>query len=357
MQNIYIQYAIPAFFTLIFIEALYSHLKGLRLYNLRNSLSCLGCGMFTSTLEVFTKAGLLILYTWVYENYAWVRLDNNSWVTWVTALVVFDFIWYWAHRISHEVNVLWGGHAPHHQSEEFNLTAGLRQGALQDLMYWPLYMLMAPMGYSPEMFIAHVMINQFYGFWLHTRAIGRLPLVEGILSTPSAHRVHHGMNDKYLDKNHGGIFMLFDRMFGTYQAEEEEVIYGVRNRYNSYNPVWANFEWLASLWKDARMAGRWWDKIRIWFMPTGWRPEDVKAKAPKPTFSETQFLKFDAQPGNARILPALAVFLLLSGISQVLFIQAKTMNWQLKGILILLITVGLLWLGILLNKAKRQDSG
>ena len=355
MQNVYIQYAIPAFLVLIFVEAMYAHLKGLRLYNLRNTLSCLGCGMFTSLLEVFIKAGLLMLYARVYENYAWTRLDNNSPVTWVTALVFFDFIWYWAHRISHEVNFLWGGHAPHHQSEEFNLSAGLRQGALQDLMYWPFYMLMAPAGYSPEMFIAHVMINKFYGFCLHTRAIGKLPLVEGILSTPSAHRVHHGMNDKYLDKNHGGIFIVFDRMFGTYQAEEEEVIYGVRSRYNSYNPVWAHFEWLASLWKDARLAGNWWDKIRIWFMPTGWRPEDVAEKFPKPGFSQSEFTKFDPWPGSSHTFRALAVFVMLAGINQVLFLNVEWMSWQMKGLLSLLTTMGLLWLGHLLNEAKRKS--
>ena len=350
----YLQYAIPVFFALVFIEAIYSHFKGLNVYNLRNSLSCLGCGIFTTSVEVFIKAGLVGLYIWVYDNFAWTELPDDSWVTWITALVVFDFLWYWAHRMSHEVNILWGGHVPHHQSEEFNLTAGLRQGALQDLMYWPFYLLMAILGYSAEMFVAHLLINKFYGFWLHTRTIGKLPLIEGILGTPSAHRVHHGMNAKYIDKNHGGIFMLFDRMFGTYQAEEEEVIYGVRKRYSSYNPVWAHFDWLHCIWKDACLADSWWDKIRIWFMPTGWRPDDVATKDPRQKFCRARYSKFDAQRGRYPFRLPLALFIVLALVNHVLILESESLSWGIKGSLVILITFGLLWLGKLLDDSRHQ---
>jgi len=335
---------------------MYSHLKGLSLYNLRNSLSCLGCGIFTTSMEVFIKAGLVWLYVWVYEHFSWTELDDDSWVTWVTALVIFDFLWYWAHRMSHEVNILWGGHVPHHQSEEFNLTAGLRQGALQDLMYWPFYLLMAVLGYSAEMFVAHLLINKFYGFWLHTRAIGKLPLIEGILGTPSAHRVHHGMNDQYIDKNHGGILMLFDRMFGTYQEEDEEVIYGVRKRYASFNPVLAHFDWLNCLWKDACLAESWRDKVRIWYMPTGWRPEDVATKDPRQKFCRDSYIKFDAQPGKYPFRLVLALFVVLAVANHVLILQSESLNWGIKGSLAIMITFGLLWLGRLLDETKHMYS-
>lgn len=356
MSNLLLQYAIPVFFVLIFIEALYARVKGLQLYNLRNSLSCLGCGIFTTSLEVFTKAALLALYSWVYEHLAWVKLDDGSWVTWITGLLVFDFIWYWAHRISHEVNVLWGGHVPHHQSEEFNLTTGLRQGALQDLMYWPLYLLMAPLGYSADMFIAQLLINKFYGFWLHTRTIGQLPLVEGILSTPSAHRVHHGMNDRYINKNYGGILIVFDRLFGTYQKEDETVIFGVRKRYASYNPVWAHFDWLYSIGQDAMRAERGWDKIRIWFMPTGWRPRDVAEKYPRQKLSMAGYVKFDANPGKYPVSSVLALFLMLAVANQVMLFQSESLSWGTKGGLLVVLTLGLCWLGRLLNESKRKFS-
>ncbi len=348
-----LQYAIPIFLALIFIEAMYSRHKDLGLYNLRNSLSCLGCGMFTTTVEVFIKAALVGLYVLVYENLSLTQLANDSWVTWVSGLIIFDFLWYWAHRKSHEINILWGGHVPHHQSEEFNLTAGLRQGALQDMMYWPFYLTMAVLGFSAEMFVAQLLINKFYGFWLHTRAIDKLPLIEGILGTPSAHRVHHGMNDKYIDKNHGGIFMLFDRMFGTYQAEEEDVIYGVRKRYISYSPVGAHFDWIHSIYKDARMADSWWDKCRIWFMPTGWRPEDVAAKDPREKFCRASYTKFDSDPGEYPIGLALIVFTVLGIGNHLLIIQSETLSWAEKGGISIIIIMGLVWLGRLLDESKR----
>jgi len=354
MNSLYLQYAVPVFFILIFLEACYSHLKGLRLYNLRNSLSCLGCGVFTTTLELFVKVGLVALYAWVFENYSLMQLSDTSWVTWVCGLIIFDFLWYWAHRISHEVNVLWGGHVTHHQSEEFNLTAGLRQGALQDLMYWPLYLLMAIAGFSAEIFVAQLLINKFYGFWLHTRAIDKLPLIEGILGTPSAHRVHHGMNDHYIDKNHGGIFMVFDRMFGTYQAEDEAVMFGVRKRFASFNPVMAHFDWLHSLWCDARLTKNRWDKWRIWFMPTGWRPADVEKSYPRQRFSAERYEKFDAQPGQYSVRLALVVFILVSVVNQLLVLNTEPVSWLMKGVAALLITLGLLWMGRLLDESKRE---
>jgi len=353
MNTDYLQYAVPVFFALILIEACYSHFKGLRLYNLRNSLSCLGCGVFTTTLELFVKAGLVGLYAWVFENYSLMQLSDASWVTWIAGLIVFDFLWYWAHRISHEVNVLWGGHVTHHQSEEFNLTAGLRQGALQDLMYWPLYLLMAIAGFSAEMFVAQLLINKFYGFWLHTRAIDKLPLIEGILGTPSAHRVHHGMNDHYIDKNHGGILMVFDRMFGTYQAEDEEVMFGVRKRFASFNPVLAHFDWLLCLWRDACQTQNRWDRWRIWFMPTGWRPVDVENSNPRQRFSTADYQKFDAQPGQYSVRLALAIFVLVSVANQILLLNTEPVSWLVKGLGAALITVGLLWMGKLLDESKR----
>lgn len=355
MSSIYLQYAVPAFLLLIIIEALYSQLKGLRLYTLRNSLSCLGCGIFTTTLEVFVKAALIALYIKIYQSFAWTELDKANWLIWLSGILVFDFLWYWAHRLSHEVNILWGGHSPHHQSEEFNLSAGLRQGALQDLMYWPLYLSMALMGFPAEVFVGSLLINKFYGFWLHTRAIGKIPLIEGILSTPSAHRVHHGINDHYVDKNHGGILIIFDRLFGTYQEEDEEVIYGVRTRYTSFDSLFAHFSWLVNIWRDAAATERPWDKARIWFMPTGWRPDDVAASSPRQKFSQQAYVKFDAEPGKYPVRLALAIFLLVSAANQFLVLAPEATDWIEKGLLATLIIVGLYWLGRLLNQGYHNS--
>ncbi|MGR6870729.1 sterol desaturase family protein [Pseudomonas sp. HK3] len=333
---------------------MYSHVKGLGLYNLRNSLSCLACGAFTTTVEVFTKALLLLVYAYLFEHFAITKHPDDSWITWIAALVVFDFLWYWAHRVSHEMNILWGGHLPHHQSEEFNLTAGLRQGALQDVMYWPIYMLMAPLGFSPEMFITHMLINKFYGFWLHTRTINKIPLIEGILATPSAHRVHHGMNDIYIDKNYGGIFMVFDRIFGTYQAETCDVIYGVRKPCKTYNPISVHFEWLYCLWQDACLTKRYRDKIKIWFMPTGWRPKDIEQSQPRVKRDLSGYVKFDSHRPSYDTGKMLVIFAVFSTLAQCLLFAGDVLSWPVKILLAVSITIGFLWLGRVLDASVKH---
>lgn len=355
MSHSYLQFAIPAFFILIFIEASYSHIKQLPLYNLRNSLSSLSCGLFTAGLEVFLKAALLGIYSWSYQHFALWEWNQNHWSTWLACLVVFDFLWYWAHRFSHEINFFWGGHVPHHQSEEFNLSTGLRQGALQDLMYWPFYLLMAPLGFSTELFISHVLINKFYGFWLHTQTIDKLPLLEGIFSTPSAHRVHHGMNAAYINKNYGGILILFDRLFGTYQREEEEVIYGVKKRFTSYHPIWAHFEWLHGLWLDARHCHNKWDALRIWLMPTGWRPPDLEQKDPRPSLKLSNYRKFDPSPRDYQTSAMLGLFCLAAALGYVLIVPPVALDWMQKVALFTCMSLVLQGLGRTLNTSLAQQ--
>lgn len=351
----YLKFAIPTFFLLIFIEALYSHYKNLELYNLRNSLSCLACGIFTTSIEVFSKAAFAISYIWVSEHFSITQLSDQHWLTWIAALLCFDFIWYWAHRYSHEINILWAGHVPHHHSEEFNLSTGLRQGALQDIMFWPLYIIMAILGFSVEMFFSHLLINKFYGFWLHTQAINKIPFIEGILSTPSAHRVHHGMNDECIDKNYGGIFMIFDRIFGTYQEETSPVIFGVRKRYQDYNPVTAHYEWLQVIWQDAMLTNNSWDKIRIWFKPTGWRPKDVEQQYPRIKFSAKTYKKFDNPRKPYSLATMLIIFSIIASTNLALLFTPG-LSFQLKIILLTIITLGLISLGKVLNSSKSEDT-
>ena len=350
LLHTYIACAVPGFLVLIFIEAIYVHRNKLDYYRLNDSLTSLGCGLFTTTFEFFVKAGLLWMYLLVHQRHAVFEIDDYSWMNWVTGIVLFDFLWYWAHRLSHQVNVLWGGHEPHHQPEEFNLSAALRQGALQDLMYWPFYMVMALVGYSAEMFIAHIMVNKFYGFWLHTKTIGRLPLIEGFLSTPSAHRVHHGMNELYLDRNHGGIFMVWDRMFGTYQTETEPVIFGVRQPYRSFDPVWSHFHWLHSLLQDARDTDSITDKFKLWFMPTGWRPGDVREIDRGKLDSLDGFQKSRVNNSWRVLVLALLMFIVLAGLNQGLYLFGSE-TWLSATIAVSLV-VGLYAMGRVLDSER-----
>ena len=283
-NNALVAAATPVFLVMIAAEAWLAHRRRLQAYSLADSLTSMACGIWTVTLEVFTKSAMLLAYGWVFSHLSlWQTAPGSAW-TWAWSFLVFDFVYYWAHRWSHEINFLWAVHSPHHQSEEFNLTTALRQGAFQDVFHAPLFMVLALLGCPPGVFIIQLTLSKFYQFWIHTRLVGRVPLVEGILNTPSAHRVHHAVNDVYLDRNYAATLMIWDRLFGTYIEEGEECVYGVRKGGPGWNAVWAQFAWPAVMWHDAVRTARWRDRLSLWFRHTGWRPADVAAADPWPAF-------------------------------------------------------------------------
>ncbi|HEY5801958.1 MAG TPA: sterol desaturase family protein [Burkholderiaceae bacterium] len=283
-NNALIAAATPVFFAMIALEVLLARRRQADVYHLADSLTSVGCGIWTVTLEVFIKAGLLAAYAWLAQHAALWHFEARDWRTWLLFFVVLDFLYYWAHRWSHEINLLWGGHAPHHQSARFNFTTALRQGVLQDALHMPVLLPLAVLGCPPGVFITLLTLSKFYQFWIHTELIRTVPLVEGVLNTPSAHRVHHAVNDQYLDKNYGGTLMLWDRLFGTWRAETEACVYGVRKGASGWSAVRAQTVWLAGLGQDALAAKRWRDKLQIWWRRTGWRPADVAARTPDKAF-------------------------------------------------------------------------
>ena len=207
---------------------------------------------------------------------------------WLAAIVLFlgvDCAYYWFHRIAHEYNAPWAGHVVHHSSEDYNLAVALRQGTFQGLFSWVFYLPLALVGFPPAWFAAVSSFDTLYQFWIHTRLIGKLGPLEWVFNTPSHHRVHHARNPKYLDKNYAGTLIIWDRMFGTFQAEEEEPVYGLVKPLNSWNPLWANLHVWNDLFRDAWLAPRWSDKLRIWFMPPGWRPEGLPPNPSPPEVS------------------------------------------------------------------------
>lgn len=341
-HNTLITWATPVFFVLIGIEAWVAHRRRLHAYQLADSLTSLGCGIWTVTLEVFLKGGLLALFAWVEGRYGLVDFAIDSVWTWLLFFVLLDFLYYWAHRWSHEINVLWGVHVPHHQSEEYNLTTALRQGAFQDTVHWPVYLPLALLGCPAGVFITLLTFSKFYQFWIHTRTIGKVPLIEGILNTPSAHRVHHAVNSRYIDRNHGGTLMIWDRLFGTWVEEGEPCVYGVRKGYRRWNAVWSHFDWLADLWRDAGKAGSFADRLRIWVKPTGWRPPDVVAREPRPPFDIDKVQRYTATRGGWWTVLAVACFVCAAAASNVLLGSAGELSLTYKLVLAADITVLLL---------------
>jgi sterol desaturase/sphingolipid hydroxylase (fatty acid hydroxylase superfamily) len=274
--------AIPVFFALIALELVIARVMEKDYYSLADSVADIGTGLIQQLVDVFLRTALFAGYVFIYERHRVTTLDGRSIAVWVACFLGVDFLYYWFHRASHEVNAFWAAHVVHHQSEEFNLAVALRQGAFQGSFSWIFYLPLAWLGFPPLMFLTLSSVNTLYQFWIHTRAIGRLGPLEWVLNTPSNHRVHHGRNPKYIDRNHGGTLIVWDRLFGTYAAEEEEPVYGITTPLASWNPVWANLHYWADLGRRARRTARRGVKLRLFVKPPGWNPDDLGGFVPAP---------------------------------------------------------------------------
>jgi sterol desaturase/sphingolipid hydroxylase (fatty acid hydroxylase superfamily) len=278
----YIALAIPFFFLLIGVEALFSAWHKKRYYRLNDSINNLSCGIAEQVLEVFFKGALAAGYVYLYERHALLRIGPESAWAWLALFLGVDLCYYWFHRASHEIAGLWGCHIAHHQSEEFNLSVALRQDAFQKWFSWVFYLPLALLGFPPAMFVTVAAFNTLYQFWIHTRAIGRLGPFEWVLNTPSHHRVHHGADPKYLDKNYGGTLIVWDRLFGSFKAEEEEPRYGITKPLASWNPLWANVHYWVELSRLSRGASTLSEKLLYWLKPPGWSPQNPRPNATAP---------------------------------------------------------------------------
>ena len=308
--------SIPVFFLLIAVEVIAARVQRKRYYALADSVADLGTGMIQQLLDVFARTALFAGYVWVYERHRVATLDGGAAWVWAACFLGVDFFYYWFHRMSHEVNAFWAAHVVHHQSEEFNLTVALRQGALQGWFSWVFYLPLALLGIPPLVFLTVNAASTLYQFWIHTRAIGTLGPLEYVLNTPSNHRVHHGRNPKYIDKNHGATLIVWDRMFGTYQKEEEEVVYGITTPLRSWNPLWANVQYWVDLVARARRAARPLDKVRLFVKPPGWNPDDLGGfqAAPEVGPDAQRFEVATPRPVQAYVLAQFAVVLALTSV-------------------------------------------
>ena len=309
----------PLFLVLIIFEKTYGYFKKVDYAPYMDSVASISSGMTNVTKSVLGLSVAIISYEWLVQHVALVKLES-SFLMYAIAFVILDFQGYWVHRWSHKINLFWNRHVIHHSSEEFNLSCALRQSISEVFALFTFLLLPAALLGIPARVIAVLLpIQLFLQFWYHTRYIGKLGFLEHILVTPSHHRVHHAINQEYLDKNLSQIFIFWDKWFGTFQEELKDVppVYGISRPARTWNPFKINFQHLWLLLKDAWLAPKWTDKLKIWFMPTGWRPKGFEEKYPVEKIDNPYaFQKYGTQNSNTLTVWAtvqmLATLLLMS---------------------------------------------
>ncbi|HSH89972.1 MAG TPA: lysoplasmalogenase family protein [Ramlibacter sp.] len=281
-----IVFATPVFFGLIAIEFAWGWARKRNTYRLNDAINSISLGMLSQVSAVFTRLFRVGVYTAIYGA---VSIWHNdafwmSWYGWLIALVFYDFCYYWLHRAGHETAIFWAAHVVHHQSQDYNLSTALRQTSSGALLGWMFYVPMALAGVPPLVFGVVALIDLLYQFWVHTEHVPKLGWFDRWFCSPSNHRVHHAVNDEYVDRNYGGILIIWDRIFGSFTEEDSKCVYGTRSPLNSWDPLWSNAEVYWALAKDSWHARSWKDKLLVWIKPPGWRPADVAARFPKAPF-------------------------------------------------------------------------
>lgn len=343
--------SIPIFFILMSVEIVIERISHQKLYRLNDTVANLSCGITSQLSGLFMRVLAIGVYTFLYDHFALLTLPVN-WFYWLSLFLLADLAYYWAHRMSHEINLFWGGHVVHHQSEEYNLSVALRQSSFQVVWTFAFSLPLAIMGFDPIHFILVSAYITLYQFWIHTELINKMGWFEYIFNTPSHHRVHHGRNPKYIDKNHAGTLIIWDKMFGTFQKEEERPTYGITKPINSWNAVWANFSHYADMSKDLKRIPHLTDKIRYLFNKPGWLPDYLGGYQAPPEVDKTSYKKYDQPSGMSLNLYVLFQYVLcITGTALFLFNTAK-FTLSEKAFIAVLIAIVVVNCGVMFeNKA------
>lgn len=309
-----IMLSVPLFFFLIGIELLIDRFQRSKLYRLNDAVTNINMGTSQQTVGLLMKVLVpLSLYELIYYNFALFRIEAN-WLNYVILFFAYDLCYYWSHRMSHEINLFWSGHVVHHQSEEYNLSVALRQSWFQSIFTAPFYLPLALAGFDTTMLVWVGAINLTYQFWIHTEVIDKMGFLEWFMNTPSHHRVHHGRNPKYIDRNHAGVFIIWDKMFGTFQKEEERPTYGITTPLKSWNPVWANFSHFENIFIQLQHTPGFWNKLKVLFYKPGWRPKEQGGPVIVPEVSRSTYHKFDTQvPASVNRYALFQYFVITAG--------------------------------------------
>ncbi|WP_245221842.1 sterol desaturase family protein [Pedobacter kyungheensis] len=282
----YLAFAIPAFFIFVFIEfKIARHQKKAKIFKYESTVANFSVGIAERLLNLFIAASFYQVYQWVYANYAIFNI-STAWYVWVLLLLSTDLVWYWYHRLGHEINFLWAAHIVHHQSEEFNLSAAARITTIQAVFRNVFWCVLPLIGFHPNMIITILLAHGAYSFFTHTQLIGKIGWLENVLITPSLHGVHHASDEKYLDKNYGDVFVFWDKLFGTFQAEEEAPKYGLTHPIKSYSFLWQHFHYYLEIGEAYRRANGFKDKWKAVFGSPALMDQNIRPVLEKRYFQD-----------------------------------------------------------------------
>ena len=274
----YIAFAMPMFLVFMVLEYAYARKKKLKYFSLHNTIANLSIGIGERLADVLVSGSFYFVYDYVQKRYGLFQIQSSV-LVWGVLFLITDLIWYWYHRLAHELNIFWAVHVVHHQSEDFNYTVSARITVFQAVVRSAFWAILPILGFPAVMISTMLLLHGLYPFFIHTRLIGKLGWLEYVFVTPSHHRVHHASNEKYLDKNYGDVLIIWDKFFGTFKEEEEEPAYGLTKPLNTYSFLWQHFHFIAELVFAMRMRPGFLNKTKILFKGPDSVPSEARYKA------------------------------------------------------------------------------
>ena len=335
----YVEIAVPFFLLALLLELTYGKIINHNTYRLNDTISSLFMGSLRGTSGILKIGFSGYIYYQIETYFALWRMDSSLWITWIFAFIAYDFFYYWFHRISHERQIFWASHVAHHQSEEYNLSTALRQTGTGFFISWIFYIPLFLIGVPSYVMVSVASINLIYQFWVHSRHIPKLGWYELFFVTPSNHRVHHAQNDIYIDKNYGGVFIVWDRLFSTFQEEQEneECVYGIRGAIKTFDPVKANIHVYQKILRDLAFSISFKNFYKVLTARTGWSPNGSTEGSSKGKFIYEDFEKHDPEVAPLTKIYAFAQFLCMTYAAVVLFAD-KDMDYD-HGVILLCIVI------------------
>ena len=335
----YVELAVPFFLLALILELAYGKLINNNTYRLNDTISSLFMGSLRGTSGILKIGFSGYIYYQIETHFALWRMDSDLWITWIFAFIAYDFFYYWFHRISHERQIFWASHVAHHQSEEYNLSTALRQTGTGFFISWIFYIPLFLIGVPSYVMVSVASINLIYQFWVHSRHIPKLGWYELFFVTPSNHRVHHAQNDIYIDKNYGGVFIVWDRLFSTFKEEQDdqECVYGIRGAIKTFDPVKANIHIYQKILKDLTFSISFKNFYNVLTAKTGWSPNGSTEGSSMEKFAHEKFEKHDPEVLLSTKIYALIQFLCMTYAAVVLFAD-KNMDYD-HGVVLLCVVI------------------